>query len=281
MAQRIDMSRVAVVILCGGKGTRMGSRMVNKVCLPVGGEPAVNRTIRVLKECGARAFVIVVGALAGRVMETVGGSHPDVGYVFQDPPLGTGHAARKAVEFLRSLGHRDPVLVTMGDKVIDPEAVTGLAGVFPSARADLAFVVGPKWRWPGSGRIVLDGSGNVIGNVESKDLRAARKGGAKIQVGEHLLSAEEIEARSSSVNLSVYLFAASALYEAVEHLDSPNVQGEVYLTDAITYLANARDAAGANRFRVVPYPISDPELVMGFNTPDELRAVEEALSRRG
>ena len=74
-------------------------------------------------------------------------------------------------------------------------------------------------------------------------------------------------------NLSVYLFKATALYAALDKLTSNNAQQEEYLTDTIGILAESG-------FSLRAVPVQYPEEVMAFNTPEELKAIEEYLIRR-
>ena len=60
------------IILAGGKGTRMRSADRHKVCFLIDGRPAINRALDVYKACGIPQHIIVVGAMAGQVIETVG-----------------------------------------------------------------------------------------------------------------------------------------------------------------------------------------------------------------
>ncbi|MCX7014749.1 MAG: NTP transferase domain-containing protein [Candidatus Sumerlaeota bacterium] len=175
------LRETAAAILCGGQGSRMKSADRHKVCFPIDGVPAIVRTVRMCRQLGARRIVLVVGALAENVIRCVGQEFPEVVYVYQDQPLGTGHAARLAVEALREFGHRGPTLITMGDKAIEPRVIEELAGRFARDGADLAFVTGR--RVPGgadseSGLVVVDGSpavpGDILGIVEVRDLQRVR-----------------------------------------------------------------------------------------------------------
>ena len=59
------------IILAAGKGTRMGVDTRPKVCFEVCGVPAIIRAMRAYHACGIKQHVIVVGNLAGQVIETV------------------------------------------------------------------------------------------------------------------------------------------------------------------------------------------------------------------
>lgn len=58
------MSNIAAIILCAGKGTRMGSSNVNKVAFDCAGVPVVRRIVDSLRAGGVDRFVIVVGPRA-------------------------------------------------------------------------------------------------------------------------------------------------------------------------------------------------------------------------
>jgi len=94
------VNKTVVVILAAGKGTRMGSPDVAKVCLEIDGKAAINRQIATFKTLGFSAFVIVLGSSADQVMATVNAEHPNMAFVYQSPQLGTGHAAQTAARCL-------------------------------------------------------------------------------------------------------------------------------------------------------------------------------------
>ncbi|MFA7230401.1 MAG: NTP transferase domain-containing protein, partial [Victivallaceae bacterium] len=66
------------IVLAAGKGSRMGSEKVHKVCFEIDGIPAINRALKIYNDCGIKQHVVVVGSLAGQVIETVGGAFKNV-----------------------------------------------------------------------------------------------------------------------------------------------------------------------------------------------------------
>jgi N-acetylgalactosamine kinase len=159
-------------MLAAGKGSRMGRADTAKVCFEIDGVPAITRSIDTFKQCGFQKFVLVVGARAQNVLETVGRDHPDVIYVHQHAQQGTGHAARLAAGALQGIGFAGNVLVTMGDKLLAKEAIEALIGGFVKQQADLALLTIPKTKeTAGSGgRIFCDASGQALDIVERADL---------------------------------------------------------------------------------------------------------------
>ena len=72
---------------------------------------------------------------------------------------------------------------------------------------------------------------------------------------------EELEL--SEVNSSIYVFRTDALWPALERLQPKNVQGELYLTDAIGILTEAGE-------RVAAHVAPDANETEGVNTRVEL-----------
>jgi bifunctional UDP-N-acetylglucosamine pyrophosphorylase/glucosamine-1-phosphate N-acetyltransferase len=104
------------------------------------------------------------------------------------------------------------------------------------------------------GRVVRDESGHLAAIVEARDATPA-------------------QLEISEVNSSLYVFSASALWEAVDLLDSHNAQGELYLTDCVRHIVDS-DGVG----HVVE--ASEPTLALGVNTRAELAEAAEILRDR-
>lgn len=312
---------IVAVILAAGRGTRMGATHLPKVCFPVGGVPAIARSVESYVRCGIHTHCVVVGAGAESIMQVLKSLPGHRLYAHQPEPRGTGHATRIAVDLLQSLGYTGDVLVVAGDKVIEESFLARLIDTFYTTRSDLAFATGDVRDFPASGRVVRDGEGKVCAIVEVFDLaraqllnalrdavplpskqakriverffpqekKAARALGVLwemiargdtitmehipscegIQVGSKLLPIERVEL-AREANLSVYLFRAPLLYDALARLTADNAQGEEYLTDIVAILAE-RGAA------IHTVPVAYPEETMAFNTPEELQAIERYL----
>ena len=131
----------------------------------------------------------------------------------------------------------------------------------------------PKTEATTAGRIVYDGSRRAVAIVEVADLKQAAAKGTPIRVGRRKLLAEQIEKQSPSVNASLYLFEAAALYRALGKLQASNAQGELYLTDTLANLV-------AEKARICVVDVGNPEDLLAFNTPEELLFAEEVFGRR-
>ena len=267
-----DVKDMACVILAGGRGKRMATTDRHKVCFPIAGRPAIIRAVDTYKAAGLRRFLVVVGQLAEQVIATLTAEHPEVSFVFQNEPRGTGHAAAVAVEALATQGFHGPVVLVMGDKVTRPPVVRRLLEEYQRCRPDVLLTTLPKAADSSAGRVVSDGGGRVLGIVETADILKARSAGRKLRMGARTFSPERLERRCDRVNASMYVFRFDPLRNALARLGSENAQGEIYLTDTVELIGRT----GSVQAMHVP----DATDLMAFNTPAELMAIEEVLRRR-
>ncbi|MBW2450060.1 MAG: NTP transferase domain-containing protein, partial [Deltaproteobacteria bacterium] len=159
------------IILAAGEGTRMGSTTRHKVCFTIDGQPAVNQAIKIYNECGIEQHIVVVGALAGQVIETVGSAFENVIFAYQAQRLGTAHAARQALKVLDGLQNDHDVLLVAGDRIIKPAILEQLFDLFYRQNLDLAVLAVPSRPASSQGRLVLDRTGQLLGIVEAVDIR--------------------------------------------------------------------------------------------------------------
>jgi N-acetylgalactosamine kinase len=159
------------IILAAGKGTRMQSSTVHKVCFPVDGRPAILRALDAYNACGITHHIIVVGAMAAQVMDTVAQEYDNVLYAYQARQLGTADAARRGAAVLTALADETDVLVVAGDRIIEPVVLEQLFDTFYGHSCDLAFLSLPRRRARDLGRVLLSADGSVLGNLEVRDIR--------------------------------------------------------------------------------------------------------------
>ena len=164
---------IAAIVLCAGKGKRMQAPRTPKVCFPVAGKPAIVHLLERLDEVAAAPTILVVGHLAGMVVEEVGPRFPGVEFSYQPELLGTGIATKQGAQVLQRLDFEGAVLVVAGDKVIEAAALDKLIAAYTSERPDLALIAAPREHWPNAGRIVMDSAGQVERIIERRDLAQA------------------------------------------------------------------------------------------------------------
>lgn len=161
---------IVSVILSGGKGSRMRSRDLHKVCFPVNGRPAITRLLDQLSAVGVNRHIVVVGSKGEQVVREITDVRDDVTFVYQLHPNGTGNAAKQAVYLLRSQGYTGQILLIPGDKVIELSALKRLIDTAVESKADCALMTAEKSLWPGAGRIVYDRRGRVVDIVEWNEI---------------------------------------------------------------------------------------------------------------
>ncbi len=111
------MMNAAAIILCAGKGTRMGDDSKNKVCFDCAGIPTIKRIIENMREAGISRFVVVIGHQAYSVMDTLDGTDGVI-YAYQKEQKGTGHAAMCGLKVLKSVGYKGNVIISMAIKLL-------------------------------------------------------------------------------------------------------------------------------------------------------------------
>ncbi|MBT4483766.1 MAG: NTP transferase domain-containing protein, partial [Candidatus Latescibacteria bacterium] len=164
-------SDIASVILCGGKGSRMRSKDLHKVCFPIAGKLAASRLIDQLESAGISEHIVVVGEKGKQVIDEITDIHDGIAYVYQINQNGTGNAAKQAAYLLRSQGYEGTILVVPGDKVFEESALKRLCKTFKDSEADLALMTADKKFWPDAGRILFNRKGHPIDIVEKRDIQ--------------------------------------------------------------------------------------------------------------
>ena len=240
-----------VVVLAAGVGSRMRSSQP-KVLHRVGGRTLLELVLDTAETVSPSRVIAVLGAGRDRVEPSLAGRSVHV--VLQEPPLGTGDAARQALPALG--GSAGPVLVLSGDvPFLRAETLRLLVERQRNESLDLVFL---SFRPPDPadfGRVLRDRTGGVRRIVEAKNATAAQR-------------------RIAEVNAGVYCFEAAALGRALSALQPNAVTGEFYLTDAVEILASRGG-------RVEALEAADWREAWGINTRRDLAAAEEIARRQG
>ncbi|HPY98601.1 MAG TPA: galactokinase family protein [Clostridia bacterium] len=295
------MNPVAI-LLCAGKGTRMKDTSTHKVCYEIAGIPAIVRSIDNFKKAGINRFVVVVGSQADKVMSCLDGIEGIV-FAYQPEQKGTGNAALYGLKAVKELGLSDKAVVAMGDKILSPELIKQLA-VNNASKA--TFIVQPVKDNESGGRIAVRDN-KVYGIIEQLDVALLRLGElrnqsrgkiaeklslfeipdkkkeillkrtldilehkgklpAYIELGNTTFTAGQLES-SGLVNGGTYLFDVDAALEAISNISSNNAQNEIYLTDAINYLAS--------KYSVNTIVCEDKNKMLTYNTMDDLIKLQQ------
>ncbi|MBV5244225.1 bifunctional UDP-N-acetylglucosamine diphosphorylase/glucosamine-1-phosphate N-acetyltransferase GlmU [Mycolicibacterium sp. PAM1] len=251
------MSDAAVVILAAGSGTRMKSD-TPKVLHGLAGRSMLAHSVHAVAGLAPQHLVVVVGKhrelvapAAQQIGEQLGRS---VEIAVQEEQRGTGHAVECGLTALPA-DFRGVVVVTAGDvPLLDTDTLARLIATHDAESADATLLTTTMADPTGYGRILRTQDGEVIGIVEQAD-------------------ATESQRAITEVNAAVYAFDVGALRSALSRLKTDNVQGELYLTDAI---ALVRGDGGTVR----AVHVDDPALVAGVNDRVQLADLGAVLNRR-
>lgn len=239
------MSRIALIILAAGKGTRMRSEKA-KVLHEIGGRPMLSYVLDRAREIGSKKTVVVIGCQADMVKD----AFPESGVTFveQREQLGTGHAVMQTEKAISRFN--GDVLILSGDvPLIMSETLKGLMDAHKKSKAILTVLTAEPEDPYGYGRIIKDSKGNIKEIVEEKDASSAK------------------EKKVKEINTGIYCVASDFLFKALKRIEPKNVQKEYYLTDIV-------GIAVKDRKKVATYKVSDPREVMGINSRVELAEAE-------
>jgi bifunctional UDP-N-acetylglucosamine pyrophosphorylase/glucosamine-1-phosphate N-acetyltransferase len=239
------------IILAAGHGKRMKSAQA-KVLHAVCGRPMIHYVVEAVRGAGAQTVIVVVGSGADQVRSALA-DEPDILFATQERQLGTGDAVRACRALVGD--YAGPAFVLVGDEpLIRPKPLADLLNRQQAERAaclmGTAIVPDPT----GFGRILRDTAGHFLRIIEQRDCRP-----------------EEVAIRE--VNPSCYVFELPGIWDALERLDTSNVQGEYYLTDAPALL----QAMGR---KVLALPVLEPDDILGVNTRQHLAQAHAIMQER-
>jgi bifunctional UDP-N-acetylglucosamine pyrophosphorylase/glucosamine-1-phosphate N-acetyltransferase len=233
--------------MAGGLGTRMKSA-VPKHFHPILGRRMVDWIVAAGRDAGADPLVVVASPATRAAFEESG-----VLVAVQEEPRGTGDAVRSARATLE--GYDGDILVLSGDTpMLTSQLLLELLETHrrEGAAATVLSALPPDPRL--YGRVVRGADGAVTKIVEGTD-------------------ADDEERKIREINSSIYVFRSTALWRALEQLEPKNVQGELYLTDAIEIVV--RDGG-----RVGAHVAADHRETDGVNTRVELAQAAAVLRDR-
>lgn len=243
-------SKLHIVILAAGKGTRMKSARA-KVLHVVAGRTMIDYVLDAVEPLGAARTVVVIGHDADRVRAHLVGRR--VEFVVQQPQAGTGHALMAAESALGRA--RGTVLVLYGDVPLLRTATLEKLVALHRSRNAAATVLTVEVDDPaGYGRIVRDANGQIERIVEERDATPADR------------TAREI-------NSGIYCFDLETLFPALRLAAADNAQREYYLPDLV--------AIFRKQGRVVETLLhSDASELAGINSRRELADISAIVRCR-
>ena len=247
-------SRITVIVLAAGGGTRMKSKTM-KVLHPIAGRSMIGHVLAAVAAVEPHRVVAVVGNQREQVGPHILELVPDAVLAVQETQDGTGHAVRVAWEALEPADRRGTILVAYGDTpLLEGESLRGFAADHVAAGRGVSILSGVVADPFGYGRVLRDESGEVVGIVEEKD-------------------ATEDEAAVNEINSGILAFDAQFLGSALPRLANDNAKGEYYLTDTVAL-------AHAEGLPVGAFPIADVLQTEGANDRVQLAALAKEKNRR-
>ena len=253
MTEQKKSSRLGVVIIAAGKGTRMKSPDIAKVMYKINDAPMISYVVDLAMKLMAERIFLIVGWQKEAVIEYVSRISEKVEYVVQEEQLGTGHAVLQTHEALKEF--EGDLLVLSGDAPLLTEKTTqALIGYHRLSGAVATLLTAEVEDSSGYGRVVRSTDGFVQKIVEHKDASAG-------------------ELTIKEINSGIYVFDKQRLFEALNHLKPNNAQGEYYLTDVFEFF---RD----QHWQVAAVKAVDPIEVMGINDLQQLENVRQIMAMR-
>lgn len=233
------MTKLNIVILAAGKGTRMHSD-VPKVLHAIAGKPLLQHVLDTATALNPCKIVVIYGHGGEKVPQTL--TQNTAQFVLQQPQLGTGHAVQQA---LPHLDDATDTLVLYGDvPLIQQDTIKKILAHKNEVTLLTQHLDVPK----GYGRIVRNNAGKVCSIVEEKD-------------------ATPEQCQIQEINTGILSAPTGLLREWLSKLRNENAQSEYYLTDIV-----AMAVAQGVTTRTVQ-PDHDWE-VMGINSKVQLAQLE-------
>jgi bifunctional UDP-N-acetylglucosamine pyrophosphorylase / glucosamine-1-phosphate N-acetyltransferase len=244
-------SRLAIVVLAAGQGTRMKSSRP-KVLHELAGVPLLGHVLATARELSAAHVVTVVRHERDRVAAAITEFLPGAMIVDQDDIPGTGRAVEVAVSALPDDFDGDVVVVSGDVPLLDAATISGLLEAHRRATAAATLLSAIVDDATGYGRVVRDADGALSRIVEHGD-------------------ATDDERAIREVNSGTYVFTVGSLRSNLPALAAQNAQGERYLTDVIGMLRTAGRPVEA-------VPVPDAWLVEGINDRVQLSRAAARLN---
>jgi bifunctional UDP-N-acetylglucosamine pyrophosphorylase/glucosamine-1-phosphate N-acetyltransferase len=238
------------IVLAAGKGTRMKSARP-KVLHQIAGRSMLAHVLATAKTAGCARLAVVVGPGMDDVAKVVAREAPGASVHVQERQLGTADAVLAARETIA--GHAGDVLVLYADTPLIEVETLGRLGAALDAGAGVAVLGFEAVDATGYGRLLRDGSGDLLAIREEKD-------------------ASEAERKIRLCNSGVLAFRLPNLLDVLSRISNANAKGEFYLTDAI-------EIARADGHRAAIVLCREDE-VLGVNARDQLAEAEAIYQRR-
>ncbi|GGK81285.1 bifunctional protein GlmU [Ornithinimicrobium pekingense] len=234
-----------------------------KVLHRIGGRSLLGHALHAARQVGPAHLAVVVRHERDRVAQHVAELDPQAVVVDQDEVKGTGRACECGLDALPA-DVTGTVVVTMGDvPLLTPATLADLTERHETSGAAVTVITAELPDAKAYGRVVRDGSGDVVAIMEYKDALRHREAGDDFA---HVVDIREI-------NSGIYAFDAQVLRAALAEVGTDNAQGEKYLTDVV-------GIARRDGRRVAAHLVDDLWQTEGVNDRVQLATLGRELNRR-
>ena len=235
------------VILAAGLGTRMKTD-VPKCSVPILKKPMVNYIVSELQMSNVDEIITIVGHKKEKIMDLLKNK---VKYAHQKELLGTAHAIRSAVEYIKEDGI---TIILPGDTpLVDKGIIEGMINKHHETNNSITIgtlVVDEPF---GLGRIIRDSKQNVV------------------RIAEEFQATPE-EKLIKEINTCMFVINNDLLLKYLPMINNNNSKGEYTITDIVELIAN-------DGFKVGTFTIEEEYKMAGINDLHQLSKVERAFRK--
>lgn len=245
----MDVQKLAIIVLAAGLGKRMKSnvaKVLHKIC----DKPMIEYVLDTISSFPSAKVIVVVGHQAEKVTNLLKDKKVEI--VLQKEQLGTGHAVAQTENVLSDF--EGDILILCGDTpLLKRETIEKLIQTHQQSQATITILTATLDDPTGYGRIIVDSENRVCKIIEDKD-------------------ATQQEKEINLVNTGTYCFKSKKLFATLKKVTNDNKQGEFYLTDVVGILNEEGE-------KIVALKAPNPIEVIGINTQEDLRKVEEIVKK--
>jgi len=231
------------IILAGGISDRFQTgktKLIEKIC----GTEMILYPVNLLKSLSIPT-TIVVGFQHEQIKKIVLENNPQLTFVLQESPLGTGHAA----QLTKNAWNHDHVLLMNGDiPLITPDIINKLYRQHIKMDADISFITAHGMDLDSTkySRVIIDNN--------------------KIQVSEEPNNNSSDDADQCCISAGIYIAKKSFLISNIDKLSKNKTTGEFYLPELVKI-------ASDNHCKIVTTSVSF-DIVRSVDTLADLWAIE-------
>ncbi|MDD4290407.1 MAG: NTP transferase domain-containing protein [Patescibacteria group bacterium] len=247
------MKKIGLIILAGGKGTRMNQE-VPKVLTEINGVSLIEKLLGSVGKFFDKSDIYIVVGYKGE--DVINKLNDEYNFIWQKEQLGTGHAVIQCREELK--GRYENILILYGDTpFITEKTLKLLMDLHLDSNSIFSMITlkidnfekenAPYWKF---GRIIRDEEDNVIKIIEFSD-------------------STDYEKNITEINPAIYCVKDAWLWSNLDDIRNNNIQNEYYLTDLV-FLANNQG------LDIKTLQVNDNIELMGINSRDDLKIAKKS-----